>query len=112
MRQRDRSADGAVDIHLATTDAVVNFTPDMQVALQAQYDNISENFALLDPLSLGIPSGQRALRRLRTERVDLQRGFIAQVTQATIRLGHVPFLGPTHAVMHDSPSAGVFAVWV
>ena len=36
---------GAVDIHLATTDAVVNLTPDMQVALQAQYDNISENVA-------------------------------------------------------------------
>ena len=31
---------GAVDIHLATTDAVVNFTPDMQVALQAQYDKL------------------------------------------------------------------------
>ena len=35
---------GKVDIHLGTADAVVNFTPDMQLALQAQYDNISENF--------------------------------------------------------------------
>ena len=35
---------GKVDIHLATADAAINFTPDMQLALQAQYDNISENF--------------------------------------------------------------------
>src|SRR6185503_20467649 len=35
---------GHVDIHLATLDSVLAFTPDMNVALQVQYDNISGNF--------------------------------------------------------------------
>ena len=37
---------GKVDIDLAAADAAVNFTPDMQIALQTQYDSISENFGL------------------------------------------------------------------
>jgi hypothetical protein len=38
---------GNVDIHVATVDAIVNFTPDMQFAMQAQYDNISGSFGFL-----------------------------------------------------------------
>ena len=79
---------GTVDIHLATADAVVNFTPVMQIALQAQYDNISENLAFSARYrweyrpgnELFIGGGQSALIS--------NRGFIGQVTQATIRLGH------------------------
>jgi hypothetical protein len=37
---------GAVDIHILTLDSVVNFTPDMQFALEVQWDNISRAFAL------------------------------------------------------------------
>jgi hypothetical protein len=79
---------GAVTIHLATTDAVVNFTPVMQIALQAQYDNISEDFGFSARYrweyhpgnELFVGGGQTALIS--------NRGFIGQVTQATIRLGH------------------------
>ena len=35
---------GNVDIHVAALAGIVNFTPDMQLALQVQYDNISGNF--------------------------------------------------------------------
>ncbi len=38
---------GNVDIHVAALAGIVNFTPDMQLALQVQYDNISGNFAFL-----------------------------------------------------------------
>ena len=79
---------GKVDIHLSTADAAVNFTPDMQIALQAQYDNISENFGFSARYrweyhpgnELFVGGGQTALIS--------NRGFIGQVTQATIRLGH------------------------
>ena len=79
---------GAVDIHLGTADAVINFTPVMQIALQAQYDNISENFAFSGRYrweyrpgnELFVGGGQSALIS--------NRGFVGQLTQATIRLGH------------------------
>lgn len=42
-----RLTNGNVDIHVAALSGIVNFTPDLQLALQAQYDNISGNFAFL-----------------------------------------------------------------
>src|SRR5258706_393732 len=33
---------GHVAIHIGSLDAALNFTPDMQIRMQAQYDNISE----------------------------------------------------------------------
>jgi hypothetical protein len=35
---------GDVDIHVLSMEGAVNFTPDMQLLLEAQWDNISENF--------------------------------------------------------------------
>jgi len=37
---------GNVDIHVLSLDTMMNITPDMQLALQAQYDNISRAFGL------------------------------------------------------------------
>jgi hypothetical protein len=37
-------SEGSLGIHVLAVDAAVNFTPDMQVAVQAQFDNISEDF--------------------------------------------------------------------
>jgi hypothetical protein len=79
---------GAVDIHLATTDAVVNFTPDMQVALQAQYDNISRNFALSTRYRWEYRPGNELFVGLGQTALMSDRRFVAQTTQATIRLGH------------------------
>ena len=79
---------GAVDIHLGTTDAVVNFTPDMQVALQAQYDNISENFGLSVRYRWEYRPGNELFVGMGHSALISDGGFIGQVTQATIRLGH------------------------
>jgi hypothetical protein len=38
---------GEVDINIGSLDGLINFTPDMQFAIQAQYDNISESFGFL-----------------------------------------------------------------
>jgi hypothetical protein len=79
---------GKVDIHLATADAVVNFTPDMQLALQAQYDNISENFGFSARYRWEYRPGNEIFVGIGQSAIIDSRGFIAQVSQGTIRLGH------------------------
>jgi hypothetical protein len=79
---------GAVDIHLATADGVVNFTPVMQIALQAQYDNISENVAFSGRYRWEYHPGNELFVGLGQSALISNRGFISQITQATIRLGH------------------------
>ena len=84
---------GAVDIDLATTNAVVDLTPDMQVALQAQDDNISENFALSTRYRWEYRPGKDELfGGLGQSALIADRGFIGQTTQATIRLDTLPVL--------------------
>jgi hypothetical protein len=79
---------GKVDIHLATADAVVNFTPDMQLALQAQYDNISENFGFSARYRWEYRPGNEIFVGVGQSAIIDSRGFMAQITQGTIRLGH------------------------
>jgi hypothetical protein len=79
---------GAVDIHLATADGVVNFTPVMQIALQAQYDNISENLAFSGRYRWEYHPGNELFVGVGQSALISNRGFIGQLTQATIRLGH------------------------
>jgi hypothetical protein len=79
---------GAVTIHLATSDAVVNFTPVMQIAMQAQYDNISENFAFSARYRWEYRPGNELFAGAGQSALISSRGFIGQVAQATIRLGH------------------------
>ena len=38
---------GHVDIHIGAIGGIINFTPDMQLVMQTQYDNISGNFGFL-----------------------------------------------------------------
>jgi hypothetical protein len=79
---------GSVDIRLATADAAVNFTPIMQVALQAQYDNISENFGFSARYRWEYRPGNELFIGAGQSALISNRGFIGQVSQATIRLGH------------------------
>ena len=79
---------GAVDIHLATADGVVNFTPVMQIALQAQYDNISENLAFSGRYRWEYHPGNELFVGVGQSALISNGGFIGQMTQATIRLGH------------------------
>jgi len=79
---------GAVDIHLGTADGVVNFTPVMQIALQAQYDNISENLGFSGRYRWEYHPGNELFVGVGQSALISNRGFIGQMTQATIRLGH------------------------
>jgi len=79
---------GAVDIHLGTADGVINFTPVMQIALQAQYDNISQNLAFSGRYRWEYHPGNELFIGLGESALVSTRGFIGQMTQATIRLGH------------------------
>ncbi len=81
---------GDLDIHIVTLDSVVNFMPDMQLAVEVQWDNISEAFTFSgryrweyspgNELFIGV--GQTAiLPRL------VFRDFEAQTSLLTVRLG-------------------------
>ena len=78
---------GKVDIHVATLDSVINFLPDMQLALQAQYDNISENFGFSARYRWEYSPGDEFFIAIGQSALISNQGFIAQTTQATIRLG-------------------------
>jgi hypothetical protein len=79
---------GSVDIHVLSANGVINFSPFMQLALQAQWDNISESFGFLaryrwefTPASeLFVAFGQSAL-------ID-GSDFLARRSQFSIRVGH------------------------
>jgi hypothetical protein len=78
---------GKVDIHLATADAAINVTPDMQLVLQAQYDNISENFGFSARYRWEYRPGDEIFIGLGQSAQISNLGFAAQTTQATIRVG-------------------------
>jgi len=81
---------GDFEIHIVTLDSVVNFTPDMQLAVEVQWDNISEAFTFSgrylweyspgNELFIGI--GQTAI----LPRLSFH-AFEAQTSLLTIRLG-------------------------
>jgi hypothetical protein len=83
---------GSVDIHLFSADVVVNFTPDMQLFTQLQFDNISEKFAFsaryrweYEPGNeIFFSVGQAALVPGGT----FTPSFVPQISQAVLRVGH------------------------
>ncbi|MGH7555313.1 MAG: hypothetical protein ACREMQ_20105, partial [Longimicrobiales bacterium] len=79
---------GDVDIHVAALNGIVNFTPDMQFAMQAQYDNISENFAFLGRFRWEFRPGSEIFIALGQTATIADRQFLAQRTQFSFRLGH------------------------
>ena len=68
--------------------SVVNFLPDMQLALQAQYDNISQNFALSLRYRWEYEPGQELFVSVGQGAVIPGQTFVPHATQAAIRLGH------------------------
>ncbi len=80
---------GDVDVHVASASGAVNFTPDMQIGFQAQYDNISRNVGFLARYRWEFTPGSEVLVALGQAALVLpQAGFRAQATQASIRLTH------------------------
>jgi hypothetical protein len=79
---------GAVDIHLLTADSVVNFAPDMQLAMQAQYDNISKSFGFLARYRWEFRPGSELFVALGQSAFVPYHQVVFQTTQFSIRLGH------------------------
>jgi Carbohydrate family 9 binding domain-like len=78
---------GDVDIHLFTLDSVINFTPNMNLALQIQYDNISENFGLSLRYRWEYRLGNEIFVGLGQNATVPGAVFVPRTTQVSLRLG-------------------------
>ena len=79
---------GDIDIHVASLNAIVTFTPDMQLALQTQYDNISQNFGFLARYRWEFIPGDELLITFGQAAIIPNSRFVAQRSQFTVRVGH------------------------
>ena len=78
---------GKVDIHVLTVNANFNFTPDMQLDLEVQYDNISEEFGFLARYRWEYAPGDELFIAFgQTAEIPGSR-FVAQRSQFSVRLG-------------------------
>jgi len=80
---------GLLNIHLITADVRMNFTPDMQLLTQLQFDNISQKFALSVRYRWEYQPGQELFASLgQSAIIPGEPTFIPGTTQASIRIGH------------------------
>ena len=79
---------GSVDIHLATGAVIVNFTPDMQLYSEVQYDNISQNFALAMRYRWEYRPGDELFISFGQAALIPESRFQPLISQAIIRLGN------------------------
>ncbi len=81
---------GLINIHLFTGDIILNFTPDMQLFTQIQYDNISENFALSFRYRWEYEPGQELFVSVgQSAVIPGEPTFVPQSTQASVRIGRM-----------------------
>ena len=79
---------GLVNIHLVSVDAFVNFTPDMQIFAQVQYDNISQNFTLSVRYRWEYAPGQEVFASIgQFATIPGEPTFVPRSSQATLRIG-------------------------
>jgi uncharacterized protein DUF5916 len=78
---------GHVDIHLLTLDSVLNFTPDMNLALQVQYDNISENLGISLRYRWEYEPGNEIFVGVGQSASIVGTNFFARTTQFSLRVG-------------------------
>ena len=79
---------GSVDIHIASIDGLINFTPDMQFAIQAQYDNISERFGFLGRYRWEFRPGSELFVAIGQSALIPHTGLEFRTTTVSVRLGH------------------------
>jgi len=79
---------GDIDIHVVEIESVVNFTPDMQLALQVQYDNISTDFGFLARYRWEYLPGSELFAAFGQSAMIPNSRFVAQRSELSIRLGH------------------------
>jgi hypothetical protein len=78
---------GHVDIHLATFDSALNFSPDMNLALQVQYDNISGNLGLSLRYRWEYEPGNEIFFGIGQSAWIIGPDFLARTTQMSLRVG-------------------------
>ncbi|MEY4879863.1 MAG: hypothetical protein RJB62_1332 [Pseudomonadota bacterium] len=77
---------GETDIHLFALEGTVNFTPDMEIAFQAQYDNLSKAFGSLARFRWEYSPGNEVFVAF-GQSADIPGSRLrAQTTQFTVRL--------------------------
>jgi hypothetical protein len=80
--------EGNVGIYVLSLNATLNFTPDMQISAQAQYDNISKSFGFLARYRWEFIPGSDVLIAIGQSALIPGGQFEAQTTQASIRITH------------------------
>ena len=83
---------GDLTVHIASLDSSINFTPDMQIDTQMQYDNISERFSF-SARYRWFPRPETEVFVAVGQTADMKSSgfpghFDPDQTQVTIRLGH------------------------
>ena len=83
---------GKLTVHIGSLDSSINFTPDMQIDTQMQYDNISERFSF-SARYRWFPRPETEVFIALGQTADMKSSrfpghFDADQTQFTIRLGH------------------------
>jgi hypothetical protein len=79
---------GKVDINILSLSGLLNFTPDMQFAVQAQYDNISQGFGFLGRFRWEFQPGSEIFVALGQSALIPGTDFRFQTTQMSFRIGH------------------------
>jgi hypothetical protein len=78
---------GETTIHVPSMSATINFTPDMQLAIQMQYDTVSENFGSLARYRWEYAPGDELFVSFGQGAIIDDRGFTFRASQFTVRLG-------------------------
>ena len=83
---------GNLTVHIGALDTSINFTPDMQIDTQMQYDNISERFSF-SARYRWFPQPETEIYIAVGQTADMNsssfpRHFDADQTEVTVRLGH------------------------
>jgi hypothetical protein len=79
---------GSLQIHILSIDGEINFTPDMQLSVQAQWDNISEAFGISARYRWEFgPGSELFLAVAHNAFIDEER-FEPQASQISARIGH------------------------
>jgi hypothetical protein len=95
---------------LATLAAIVNFTPDMQLYNEVQFDNISQNFALAMRYRWEYRPGDELFISIGQAAEIPQTTFRPQITQAIVRVGNTfRAEGPPSADLSKQPPRAVGA---
>ena len=81
---------GHVAVHIGSIDAALNFTPDMQIRMQAQFDNISKDLGYSFRYRWEFDPGSELLVVIGDDAtVNTLGSYQSHLTQVSVRIGHL-----------------------